>query len=173
MKTILVSVFLLLLAGCTTFNQENGLAELKEIELRYLGKGTIAPATITEIELMEKELSALSQKSSAPVKEMIGIRIDLLEFSSQYLEAEKSRRKISPIKGGCGETDSLKTTINRLENALAKKSPISARIRNFQAQQPSLYRQSNISLQDFEQFSGTLTAMKTEMQTFYEQACTT
>ena len=172
MKYVLPLIMLAIaLSGCTGFEQEQGLQQLQEIELRYMGRGTIAPASITEIDLMQRELEALKPKASARVQEMVGIRLGLLEFSRHYLEAEKARERISIAKGGCLETDSLKQTINRLGDALAKEATLKARIESFPKSSPGLYAQSNISLEDFQEFANTIRNLRDEMQAFYEQAC--
>jgi len=170
---VLVIAVFMALSGCTQITApDEGLQELKEIELRYMGRGTIAPATITDIELMEKELQALKQKgSSRGVEEMIGIRAALLGFTKSYLDAQKSMQKISIAKGGCAEQDPLKQAINKLGSTLEKMPEIKSRISSFQSSNPSLHEQSNISLKDFDDFAATLQNLRNEMQNFYDQAC--
>ncbi len=162
-------LFFAVLSGCVS--QSNGLAELKEIELRYMGRGTIAPATITDIDLMAEELRTLSQKSLPPVQEMIGIRVDLLSFSRNYLEAQKTMLKISPIKGGCGEQDPLKKAISQLNGTLDDAPAIKARLSGFRNNRPQAYAESNLSVEDFDQFAETISNLQKEMRVFYNQAC--
>jgi len=170
-KRLFIILLFIALSGCTQIGGEQGLQELQEIELRYLGRGTIGPSKIEDIDLMEKELAALKTKGSQEITEMIDIRVDLLEFTRGYLDAEKSIRKISLVKGGCSEGDPLNQSIDKLGTILERVPGIRARINRFETENAALRARSNISLEDFEKFAETLQNRKQEFQDFYNQAC--
>jgi hypothetical protein len=172
-KVVLGILALLIVSGCTQLpaSGETDAAKLQDIELRYIGRGTIAPGDIQSLDLMQQELNVLRSKSTPAVQEMIDIRLSLLSFSRHYLQSEVSRWKISPLTGQCGTTDPLQITIGRLDRALALEAGITQRIRTFEANNPGSRTTTNISLLDFQEFAQTLQNSRDEMHAFYQENC--
>ena len=173
-KLALGILALLMVSGCTQLgvSGETDAEKLQGIELRYIGRGTIAPGDIQSLDLMQEELQVLRAKSSPAIQEMVDIRLSLLAFSRHYLQSEVSRWKVSPLKAQCGNNDPLQITIGRLDSALALEAGITQRIRTFEANNPGSRTTTNISLIDFQEFAQTLKNSRDEMQTFFDENCT-
>jgi len=178
-RLLFVVLVLLLVSGCFVLPQENGLKQLQEIETRYMKGGTLGPTlydsietNLQNIELMKTELNALRPEASAGVQEMIDIRLQLLDFVKNHLESEKTRRRINLIEDWCRSDSALKLSLDNLSKAVEKGPAINTRLSDFKKNNPALYSQSNLSVEDFQKYYDSLKSTRDDMQKFYNETCT-